>query len=172
MTILNIENLIEKEVTLPSPPVIAVQILQTVQSDNADLKKLVEIISTDPVLTVKMIKIANNRLNSLVYIDALTNLYNHRYFQESLDNELLRAQRYNSVVSLLIFDIDHFKKVNDSYGHPAGDKVLSNIAVTIKNTVRPSDIVARYGGEEFAVILPETDFTGVKTFCRTAETLR
>jgi len=119
-----------------------------------------------------MIKIAYNRLNSLVYIDALTNLYNHRYFQESLNNELLRAQRYNSVVSLLIFDIDHFKKVNDSYGHPAGDKVLSNIAVTIKNTVRPSDIVARYGGEEFAVILPETDFTGVKTFCRTAETLR
>lgn len=110
------------------------------------------------------LKVANNRLNSLVYIDALTDLYNHRYFHESLNNELLRAQRYNSVISLIIFDIDHFKKVNDSYGHPAGDKVLSNIATTIKNTVRPSDIVARYGGEEFAVILPETDFTGVKVF--------
>ena len=110
------------------------------------------------------LKEANDRLNSLVYIDALTDLYNHRYFQESLNNELLRAKRYNSVVSLLLFDIDHFKEVNDNYGHPAGDKVLSNIANTIKNTVRPSDIVARYGGEEFAVILPETDFTGVKVF--------
>jgi len=110
------------------------------------------------------LKEANDRLNSLVYIDALTDLYNHRYFQESLDNELRRAKRYNSVVSLLLFDIDHFKEVNDNYGHPAGDKVLNNIANTIKNTVRPSDIVARYGGEEFAVILPETDFTGVKVF--------
>ncbi|HIE19001.1 TPA: GGDEF domain-containing protein, partial [Candidatus Bathyarchaeota archaeon] len=67
-------------------------------------------------------------------------------------------------VPLIIFDIDFFKKVNDTYGHPAGDQVLQNIAKEVKKTVRPSDIVARYGGEEFAVILPETDISGVKVF--------
>ncbi len=110
------------------------------------------------------LKDANSRLNDLVYIDALTGLYNHRYFQECLSNELARAARYKTTVSLILFDIDFFKKVNDTHGHPAGDKVLSHLATTIKQTVRPSDIVARYGGEEFAVILPETDMTGVKVF--------
>lgn len=107
---------------------------------------------------------ANLRLKDLVYIDGLTGLYNHRYFQECLSNELSRAARYHSSVSLILFDLDFFKKVNDTYGHPAGDQVLINIAREIKKTVRPSDILARYGGEEFAVILPETDITGVKVF--------
>ncbi len=110
------------------------------------------------------LKNANLRLNDLVYRDALTGLYNHRYFQETLKSELARASRYRSSVSLIIFDLDHFKKVNDTYGHPAGDQVLINIANAIRKTVRPSDIVARYGGEEFVVILPETDISGVKVF--------
>ncbi|MCW9050102.1 MAG: GGDEF domain-containing protein, partial [Deltaproteobacteria bacterium] len=107
---------------------------------------------------------ANLRLNDLVYIDALTGAYNHRYFQENLSTELARAERYNFSVSLILFDIDDFKKVNDTCGHPAGDKVLTNIVRAIKKTVRPSDVVARYGGEEFAVILPETDISGLKVF--------
>ncbi len=107
---------------------------------------------------------ANLRLNDLAYTDALTGLYNHRYFQDNLSSELLRASRYHSSLSLIIFDIDHFKKVNDTYGHPAGDQVLKEISKAVQKTVRPSDIVARYGGEEFAVILPETDITGVKVF--------
>ena len=110
------------------------------------------------------LKDANLRLNDLAYTDALTGLYNHRYFQENLSSELTRASRYNSSLSLIIFDIDHFKQVNDTYGHPAGDQVLKGISKTVQKTVRPSDIVARYGGEEFAVILPETDITGVKVF--------
>ncbi|MDX2493374.1 MAG: GGDEF domain-containing protein [Desulfuromusa sp.] len=110
------------------------------------------------------LKDANLRLKDLAYTDALTGLYNHRYFQDNLSSELSRASRYNSSLSLIIFDIDHFKRVNDTYGHPAGDQVLKEISKAVKKTVRPSDIVARYGGEEFAVILPETDITGVKVF--------
>lgn len=107
---------------------------------------------------------ANTRLKELVYRDGLTGLYNHRYFQESLGNELARATRYHSSVSLIIFDIDFFKNVNDTYGHPAGDLVLMNLASAVTSAVRPCDIVARYGGEEFAVILPETSAAGVKVF--------
>ncbi len=106
----------------------------------------------------------NSRLKELVYRDGLTGLYNHRFFQEALSNEINRASRYHSSVSLILFDIDNFKKVNDTYGHPAGDLVLMNIAKAVNNAVRPCDIVARYGGEEFAVILPETNMAGVKVF--------
>lgn len=107
---------------------------------------------------------ANARLKELVYRDGLTGLYNHRFFQESLENELARAKRYQTSVSLIMFDVDHFKKVNDSHGHPAGDLVLMNISRAVSSAVRPSDIVARYGGEEFAVILPETSAAGAKVF--------
>ncbi len=107
---------------------------------------------------------ANTRLKELVYRDGLTGLYNHRFFQESLENELSRAKRYQTSVSLILFDVDHFKNVNDSHGHPAGDLVLMNIARAVSSAVRPSDIVARYGGEEFAVILPETSAAGAKVF--------
>ena len=107
---------------------------------------------------------ANTRLKELVYRDGLTGLYNHRYFQESLGNELSRANRYQSSVSLIMFDIDFFKKVNDTHGHPAGDLVLMNIARAVMGAVRPCDIVARYGGEEFAVILPETGAAGANVF--------
>lgn len=112
---------------------------------------------------------ANDKLEKLAFRDGLTNLYNHRYFQEILATEISRVQRYGRPLALLLFDIDHFKKVNDTYGHPAGDQVLINMAQAISKAVRPSDIIARYGGEEFAVILPETNFSGMKVF---AERLR
>jgi diguanylate cyclase (GGDEF)-like protein len=112
---------------------------------------------------------ANIKLEDLAFRDGLTNLYNHRYFQEILGKEMARAKRYNHSLSLVMFDIDFFKKVNDSYGHPAGDQVLINLAQAISKAVRPSDIITRYGGEEFAVILPETNQAGLKVF---AERLR
>lgn len=111
----------------------------------------------------------NAQLEKMAFRDGLTNLYNHRYFQDILGKEIARGKRYNNPLCLLMLDIDFFKKVNDTYGHPAGDEVLINVAKAITNAIRPSDIVARYGGEEFAVILPETNQTGMKVF---AERLR
>jgi diguanylate cyclase (GGDEF)-like protein len=88
--------------------------------------------------------------------DFVTGIYNRRYFHEQLQLELDRARRIGYAVSLLIFDIDHFKRVNDTYGHPVGDRVLQMVASRIKDELRAVDILARYGGEEFAVILPGT----------------
>ncbi len=112
---------------------------------------------------------ANERLEQMAFRDGLTNLHNHRFFQETLQREMARTKRYGHPLSLIMFDIDFFKDVNDTYGHPAGDQVLINLANAIQAAVRPSDVVARYGGEEFTVILPETDRIGVRVF---AERLR
>ncbi len=109
---------------------------------------------------------ANNSLRELAYRDSLTGLYNHRYFQKVLEAELDRANRYGHPVSLLMVDIDFFKKVNDSYGHPVGDEVLVDVSNVLIRLVRSCDIVARYGGEEFAIVLPETGTTGAKVLAQ------
>ncbi len=93
----------------------------------------------------------------LTTVDGLTQVYNKRYFLETLEREMGRAQRYRRDLSLIIFDIDHFKKINDTYGHLAGDHVLKHLALVIKSRIRREDILSRYGGEEFAIILPEID---------------
>jgi len=93
----------------------------------------------------------------LTTIDGLTQIYNKRYFLETLEREISRAHRYRRELSLIMFDIDHFKKINDTYGHLAGDYVLKQLAGVIKSRIRREDIMARYGGEEFAIILPEID---------------
>jgi diguanylate cyclase (GGDEF)-like protein len=111
----------------------------------------------------------NQRLEQMAFRDGLTNLNNHRFFQDILQREMARTRRYGHPLCLIMFDIDFFKDVNDAYGHPAGDQVLVNLAKAISGAVRPSDIIARYGGEEFTVILPETDRIGMKVF---AERLR
>jgi diguanylate cyclase (GGDEF)-like protein len=98
----------------------------------------------------------NKILNNLANIDGLTEVYNHRYFQNSLDQEVNRSARHQTVISLLLVDIDHFKNFNDTYGHQAGDFVLKKFCVTLQENLRKYDTLARYGGEEFAVILPET----------------
>jgi len=93
----------------------------------------------------------------LTTIDGLTQVYNKRYFLETIEREMGRAQRYRRELSLIMFDIDHFKKINDTYGHLAGDYVLKQLAAVIKSRIRREDIMARYGGEEFSIILPEID---------------
>jgi diguanylate cyclase (GGDEF)-like protein/PAS domain S-box-containing protein len=99
----------------------------------------------------------NVQLETLATTDSLTGLKNHRLFQERLIDEVRRAARYGSPLSILMLDIDQFKTYNDAFGHPAGDALLRRLAGEMEATVRSSDLPARYGGEEFAVILPETD---------------
>jgi diguanylate cyclase (GGDEF)-like protein len=93
----------------------------------------------------------------LTTIDGLTQVFNKRYFIETLEREIGRAQRYRRDLSLIMFDIDNFKHINDTYGHLAGDYVLKQLAAVIKARIRREDILSRYGGEEFAIILPEID---------------
>ena len=93
----------------------------------------------------------------LTTVDGLTQIFNRRYFVETLERELGRAQRYHRELSLIMFDIDRFKAVNDGYGHLAGDYVLKQLASVVKTRIRREDVLARYGGEEFAIILPEID---------------
>jgi diguanylate cyclase (GGDEF)-like protein len=100
----------------------------------------------------------------LTTIDGLTQVFNKRYFLETLEREIGRAQRYRRDLSLIIFDIDHFKKINDTYGHLAGDHVLKHLALVIKSRIRREDILSRYGGEEFTIILPEIDRENASQF--------
>ena len=102
-------------------------------------------------------------LRNAAYQDGLTQIANRRQFEETLQREWLRAQRAGSPTALLMIDIDAFKKYNDHYGHPAGDRCLQAVAQAIQQAVhRPADLAARYGGEEFAVLLPETDSCGAR----------
>ncbi len=101
--------------------------------------------------------------------DVLTGLYNHRYFQERLQDEVNRAARYGGKVALLMIDIDYFKTFNDDHGHPTGDAALHGLAQVLMQSIRDTDIPVRYGGEEFAVILPET---GMREASQTAERIR
>jgi len=92
--------------------------------------------------------------------DRMTGLFSHHFFEKNLDEELERARRYKSTFSLVMFDIDHFKKFNDTYGHLQGDRIIREIAKLLCKSIRQIDFPARYGGEEFAVILPAVDVKG------------
>jgi len=96
----------------------------------------------------------------MTIIDGLTGVFNKRYFLEALEREMSRSQRYGRCLSILMFDIDHFKRVNDTYGHLAGDYVLQALARLISTRARREEIFARYGGEEFVILLPETQNAG------------
>ncbi|MBI5097196.1 MAG: diguanylate cyclase, partial [Nitrospirae bacterium] len=110
------------------------------------------------------IQSSHEELTRLSSTDGLTGLYNHREFQKRLEGEISRASRYASPLSLLMMDIDYFKKVNDTYGHPSGDTILRSIGTVILQEIRGSDLAARYGGEEMTVILPETGSSNAFTF--------
>lgn len=114
----------------------------------------------------------NSYYNSikLAFTDQLTGLYNRRYFDTHLNNLLAAAQQNKKPILLTVIDIDFFKKINDSYGHVAGDDVLKQVAEVIRNSVRVTDLAVRYGGEEFVIIMPS--FTNTETALNTAERVR
>ncbi len=105
---------------------------------------------------------ANSQLEAQATTDGLTGLKNHRAFQDRLAQEYDRSARYHSPLSLLILDVDKFKQYNDTYGHPAGDDVLKQVARILQASARATDMAARYGGEEFVIILPDTDEAGAE----------
>jgi diguanylate cyclase (GGDEF)-like protein len=131
----------------------------------------------DPLATVvrqlaSVVKSAelHNKVLELTLMDELTGVHNRRYFELLLQKEAERSRRYDRNLAIIMVDIDHFKRYNDSFGHPAGDEALRGVAEGILGSARRGlDVVTRFGGEEFAVILPETDIEGARTV---AETIR
>jgi diguanylate cyclase (GGDEF)-like protein len=114
---------------------------------------------TDTATNKRQLETANAQLAQLSRTDRLTGLFNRGYWEERLQQEFARCQRSGLAGSLMMFDIDHFKKVNDTYGHQAGDEVIRTTARLLLDSIRSTDIAGRYGGEEFAVILPDTPAT-------------
>jgi two-component system cell cycle response regulator len=100
----------------------------------------------------------------MTIIDGLTGAHNKRYFVEFLEREIARCSRYRRPLSLLMFDIDHFKKINDTHGHLTGDFVLKEMSRRLLGRIRKEELLARYGGEEFATVLPETGHEGAMYF--------
>ncbi|MDD4927789.1 MAG: PleD family two-component system response regulator [Gallionella sp.] len=123
------------------------------------------------------LKIKTDLLESQVMLDGLTNIPNRRRFDETLEIEWKRALRDGMPLSLIMLDIDYFKRYNDHYGHGVGDNCLKKVAASLAGSIdRPSDFVARYGGEEFVAILPDTDATGARViaerFCSHVESMK
>ena len=107
-----------------------------------------------------------DKLDHLAHTDSLTALHNRRYFMQRLQEEVERVRRHGSQMSVLLFDLDHFKRVNDSFGHDAGDRILQAVARAARKVKRITDVAARVGGEEFALLLPETDLEGAMRVAR------
>ena len=122
------------------------------------LKNVLRIKSAENDLKMALKKLTdqNKKLDRLAVTDGLTNVYNRKYLHEALEQQVQFAERYRTDLSICMFDLDHFKKVNDIYGHTAGDEALISFAQVLKNHTRKTDIVGRYGGEEFVVIAPNT----------------
>lgn len=108
------------------------------------------------------LKKMERHLRTLAQLDSLTKLYNHRTILNRLDAEFIRAKRYGSSLSCMMIDVDHFKVINDEYGHQRGDQVIRRVAHTLRQSVRQVDVIGRYGGDEFLVILPETKAQNAK----------
>jgi two-component system, cell cycle response regulator len=117
----------------------------------------------------RSLRASNEQVRLLSITDALAGTYNRRYLNDQLVREIERSRRYSRPLSVVMADIDHFKRIKDEYGHPAGDEVLRGFADLLRASIRQSDWIARYGGEEFIVVVPDTDLMGAMA---TAEKIR
>jgi two-component system, cell cycle response regulator len=138
-------------------------------ADFREEKQQAEMLARELRETNEKLTKANSELQAASIRDYLTGLHNRRYLFDFIEKELGRAERYEGFFSIMIFDIDFFKLINDTYGHQTGDIVLQVLSATSTATVRDCDILARYGGEEFVVVMPQTDLTGASAL---AERLR
>lgn len=159
---LELAQVVQQQETLSSVPIIFL-------SSISERAKQLEVLSlagddflTKPIDPKHLLAAVHNRLirshilRTRMMRDSLTNLYNHTMIHHQLDREILIADRYRHELSLVLFDIDHFKKINDVYGHQAGDQILKSLSTFLQSNFRKNDIIGRYGGEEFLVILPNT----------------
>ncbi|HYC58211.1 MAG TPA: sensor domain-containing diguanylate cyclase [Thermoanaerobaculia bacterium] len=122
---------------------------------NLEKVQTLEIFATQAVTALQSSR-QYEEIKRLTFIDALTPAYNHRFFQEALSKEISRHSRTGHELALAMLDLDNFKKINDTYGHPVGDEILKGLVEELMSNARDSDVVARYGGEEFAIIFPDT----------------
>jgi diguanylate cyclase len=137
------------------------EILALQKSSNHELEILVKQRTVQLEQIMVDLEKANSRLEHISNLDELTGIYNRRYFNQKFDAEFKRAHRQNQSISFLMIDVDHFKSVNDNYGHLVGDICLKRISKLLSNSIsRPNDILSRFGGEEFVIVLPDTTFEG------------
>lgn len=164
-----VEDLEEMSFTIPD------NVLDEIQQNIQDIINNFDVPEENKLEVIKQINFMYTRSKYLSSTDELTGLFNRRSFDSTFEKEFLRTQRYNNNLTLVIFDIDYFKKVNDTYGHQCGDYILKEVSNSALQTFRKTDTVFRIGGEEFAVILTETDINQAKIplerFRKTVETL-
>lgn len=136
--------------------------LMPIKNSDGEVEKVCIVVfdATDTAIYRTMHQAAMKKLEMVSRIDGLTQLFNRSHWQSRLSEEFSRAARYQTPLSLIMFDLDHFKKVNDTYGHLGGDAVLCAVSRVVKSSLRENDIAGRYGGEEFGIILPNTPEAG------------
>ena len=135
---------------------------------NQEAIPILSLIANQTAITVDKIRL-HNETEQFAFTDELTGLYNRRHFIKMAEGEVDRAIRYKHSLAYIMFDLDRFKQVNDTYGHPAGDQVLKTVASLVRQELRDIDLLGRYGGEEFVILLPETNLRGAR---EVAERLR
>lgn len=128
--------------------------LDKTEMSRHDIEQLSVRFSNQVTLALTNLRL-REKLREQSILDALTTLYNRRYFEETLNREIARSERHETPLALIVLDVDHFKRFNDSYGHDAGDRALNLVGRTIKSSIRPSDVGCRYGGEEFVIVMPD-----------------
>jgi two-component system cell cycle response regulator len=126
-----------------------------------DDRKLVELVAAEAGAAIQNARL-HEQTQRLATMDPHTGLFNFRYFRDALELEIARARRLGYAVGVLMIDLDNFKRVNDTYGHPVGDEVLRDVAMALRQNLRRTDVAARYGGEEFAIILPGLSAAGLR----------
>lgn len=164
-----VENIAELSFDIPD------SVLDEIQQNIQNIIRTFDVPEENKLEVINQINYIYTRTKYLSITDELTGLANRRCFDTTLEKEFLRAKRYKNKLTLVMFDIDFFKQVNDTYGHQCGDYILKQVANAALQTFRKTDTVFRFGGEEFAVILTETDINQslipLERFRKTVETL-